>query len=337
VLKVFGLLSLSLVVLGGVVVVIVALRSRSRGDLRAPIIEPRYAMDVAAQVQRSRRRMTLALVLFVAIGFVTTLDPIGLQPRSWLGLGNALGLAVAAIIAGLVLAVSPIVSWPRGEGVRTADLVPRSGGSFGPRWGFALPLASAGILIAFLLVTGVTSTRDDLGLYRAFTIEVVGGSSTATPYPGWYYGTPVIFATVVLAAVVLLVLNRVAAAPRPTNPDLYTVDDALRRSVTRFIMLLSSSALLAYFGGVAAIAGNATSNTATQWTESPDWQVSSEGVALAGDYLPVHLQPTYAIGVVESIVGIALVALAIVLLVFAAATSALRWGSVVAEPETVDA
>ena len=333
----FGLLSLSLVVLGGVVVVLLALRSRSRSDIPAPIVDSRHAVDVAAQVQRTRTRLTLALALFVAIGFVATLDPMGLQPRSWLGLGNALGLAVAAIIAGLVLAASPMVSWPRADGVRTADLVPRSGGSFGPRWGFALPLASAGILILFLIVTGLTSVPDDLGLYRAFTVEIVGGSSTASPYPGWYYGVPVIAATLVLAGVVLLVLNRVAAAPRPTNRDLYAVDDALRRSVTRFIMLLSSSALLAYFGGVAAIAGNATSNTATHWTESPDWQVSSEGVVLAGDYLPLYLQPTYAIGIVESIVGVALLALAIVLLVFAAATSTLRWASVVSEPETVAA
>lgn len=325
----FTLLPLVLLIVGGAVVVLVAVRSRS--SAAAPVVETRFRVDVATQVTRTRRRLALALGLYFVVGAALVL---ALPSEPLLGLGQALGVAVAAIVAALTLAASPVAVWPGSTGLRTAELTPRSGGSFGPRWGFALPLASAGILILFLLVTGLSSTTDDFGLYRAFTVEHGTGSSTGSPYPGWYYGVPVILATIVLALAVLLVLHRIAAAPRPASPELFDVDDALRRSVTRFVMLLSSSALLAYFAGVAVIAGMVTSSTATQWTTSPDWQIGAGGVGLGGDYLPTYLQPIYAVGIAEVVGGLVLFALAIVLLVAAVVTAALRWApAVVAEPE----
>lgn len=332
----FALFLLALVIIGGTVLIVVALRSGSRDRIAAPTFEPKHAADVATQVRGTRRRMALALCLYLAVGVVVTLDPLRLQPARWLGLGQALGVAIAAILVGLLLAASPVVAWPQSGGVRTADLTPRTGGSFGPRWGFTLPLASAGILVAVLVVMGFTSSADGVGLYRAFTIDLPDGSSSGTPYPGWFYGVPLMFATLGLALVVLLVLHRIASAPRPTAAELYSVDDALRRSVTAFIMLLSSSALLLYFGAVTAVAGTVTANTATQWTTSSDLQSNVDGVSSA-DYLPSYVQPTYGLGIAETFCGLALVAVSIVLLVLAAVTSTLRWATVVAEVEMVDA
>ena len=332
----FALFLLALVVIGGTVLVVVALRSGSRDHIAVPTVDPKYAMDVAAQVRGTRRRMTLALCLYLAVGFIVTLDPLGLQPARWLGLGQALGVAIAAILVGLLLAASPVAAWSRAGGVRTADLTPRTGGSFGPRWGFALPLASAGILVAVLVVMGFTSSPDGAGLYRAFTIELPDGSSSGSPYPGWFYGVPLMIATLALALVVLLVLRMVASAPRPATAELYSVDDALRRSVTAFIMLLSSSALLLYFGAVTAVAGTVTANTATQWTTSSDELNGVDGVSFA-DYLPSYVQPTYGLGIAETFCGLALVAVSIVLLVLAAVTSTLRWAPAAVEAEKVDA
>ena len=327
----FLLLPFAFVLIGAIVVVAVVLRTRSRARL-AESIETSPELD--AVVRGIRLRMTVALLIFLVVGFLLALDPLSVQPRGWLGLLQALGGAVAAILACAVFVASPLAAWPSSTGVRTAELVPRGGGSFGPRWGFTLPLVSGGILVSFLVLTGLASSRDDFGLFRAFTIAYGNGSSTSSPYPGWFYGVPIIGATLVLGVVVLLALRRIALAPRPASPIFFDADDAARRTLTRFVMLLSSSALLLYFGAVAALAGQITSNAATNLTNLPDWSISPSGPGPDVDQVPLVLQSSFLIGRVELVLGVGLVLLGLVLLVAAAVTSTVRWAP---SRESVDA
>ena len=121
-----------------------------------------------------------------------------------------------------------------------------------------------------LLLTGVYSATDENGLHRVFqrrslagwgvkdghVIDIQYNLSSTGPFPGWYYGVPIMICAVLMILAVYWSLSRTAATPRPQSAELFRADTALREMRTTFIMAASSSALAFQIAGLSAITGN---------------------------------------------------------------------------------
>ena len=267
------------------VVVILTVRLLRRPD--SPLLPPGMARqrvddgilapgDAASQAALRTFRLrngwwaTLVLVAF-ALAFALAARA-GANPRSLAVLPGAI----------TIVAVAAIAVWPHAglrranvttAGARSADLRPRTVGGFGPAWGFALPSAGAGVLVAFLVYAGIVSgARADQTDNRAITVVFSDNSATAGPFPGWYYGVPLLVVTAVLVATVAITLRRIAGYPAPTSPGLRGADLAIRRTSTRLVMKLSSTGLFGYAGCVLVAAGIATWSAATlRWGVDDVW------------------------------------------------------------------
>ncbi|MEV8252817.1 hypothetical protein AB0O95_02505 [Rhodoglobus sp. NPDC076762] len=264
--------------------------------------------QVAADVARHAQRRAVVSVAF-AIALFVAIASVGIGAPQLLGLpfGIAPGLAVSG---GLLLfaASAPLrIAQPARN---SAELNRRHPWSFGPRWVFVLPLAIAAAFVALLVATGLTASADEMGLSRAITAADATTSSTAGPYPGWFYGVPLIAVTVVLAVSTLLALSRVSATPSLPNEGLAELDRQWRSVSTLVITKLSTSALLLYFGGTAFIAGQATRNVATTYT------------ALGDAFSSTFRQPEFAIAVSLQLLG-GLLAISGLVFLAAAVSSAL--------------
>lgn len=216
------------------------------------------------------------------------------QP-GWYGLPLMLAPGLAAVAGLLVFALTPTRMVSTGASRRSADLSPRRPWSYGPAWGFLLPLIAAAAVIAFAIVAGFASSPQPDGSYRSITV----GPGTSGPYPGWFYGLPLIGLTVLLAAATLFALGRIASSPR--SDRFGELDRIVRVLATRVVMQLSSGALFLYFGGVLLFAGWATTNAAT--------------VFAPGGGVVSNVQPTAFIGLSEVVVGLLVALLGGVLVV----------------------
>lgn len=251
----------------------------------------------AVTARRFARSIMLRNIAALAAGGVVlwALHLVNQAQPGWYGLPLMLAPGLAATLGLLVFALCPTRIVTDQSSRRSADLVPRRVWSYGPAWGFLLPLTAAGAVVAFAIIAGLASSAQPDGAFRSITI----GSSTAGPYPGWYYGLPLIGLTVLLAAATLFALGRIASAAR--SEQYSDLDRAARILATRVVMQLSSGALFLYFGGVLLFAGWATSNAATVFAPG--------GVALSS------VQPAAAIGLTEVVAGLTVALLGGVLVI----------------------
>lgn len=240
---------------------------RAIGGSRMTLIPAREA---SAPVYRSEVRASLtALLVGVAVTVLTW------QVGTWWSQGYGLAYALAASVGALVGLIAynlyPRTVWDSPPVERThADLTPRVPTSFARQWVFALPLATAITLILGLVLTGLYSSTDENGLHRIYqrrglsgwgiedghVVDVQYNLSSTGPFPGWYYGVPVIISAVLLIIVVYWSLRRIAAAARPSSPALFDVDTTLRSLRTVFVMATSSAALAFQVAGLLAVTGN---------------------------------------------------------------------------------
>lgn len=278
-----ALLTLLVVVL--IVVVIALARARSADAFRTVPVSPETASAVRAASDRTRTRTLTAIAtgVLVFVAFVWLNEA---TPQAY-GLPLLLAPGIAAATGLVAFGAFPPVRIHTETSRRQALLAPRRPWSYGPGWAYLLPLTAATATIAFTVIAGVTSTRSQDGEYRA--IRVFDGTShtTASPYPGWYYGVPLLGMTVFLAAATMFALWRISSAPAPGTGTLAEADRMLRTASARVVMKLSSGALFAYFGGVLFFAGQATRNAATFWTGASSHVVQPEG----------------AVGLIEMITG----------------------------------
>lgn len=287
-----------------IIAVSVTSLSRERHGVGRSAADPLRKSLMAGVVRHAHRRAVVAVAFTIAVFMV--IASVGFATPQLLGVpfGIAPGLAVSG---GLLLFAASAPPRTRNAAINSAALDRRLPWSFGPRWVFTLPLGIAAAFVVFLIVTGISSSPDENGLYRSISVADATTSSTASPYPGWFYGFPLIVVTVVLATSTLLALRRVSATRTSSNTGLATLDRLWREVSTLVVTKLSTAALLAYFGGTAFIAGQAVHSVAISYETTAGYTLQ---------------QPEFAIGVTLLIVGGLFVISGFAFLISAAVTAA---------------
>lgn len=208
----------------------------------------------APLVLRAERRRSLA-----AIGFALAILVAGISTAlcvpEWLGAGAAIAPALAGVGGLLLYAATPP---PQDDGAQA-----RYAASLSPRtpWTIAPPTALIALGVVLLLqfvllvVTGTTSSADDLGRFRVITYSTDGVSSSAGPYPGWFYAVPLLAATVLLALAVWVALHRVATTASLPGEGLEELDSMWRSRSAQIIVGLATAAVCFQLGGVALFTG----------------------------------------------------------------------------------
>ncbi len=181
-------------------------------------------------------------------------------------------LAALVSLAVLALLLARLRNPKIGNGAMvSAGLRPRGIFSFGPRWALAIPALTALVLISWLVVTGLFSSRDGYGRYAILTVErhvsvsdpSVGRVPPLTPalqmesFPGWYYGVPVAATALAVLVLSLLLLRALARAPRSTERQLLGIDDLARTLKAKLVAGLAGAGLLATLATVAILSGGA--------------------------------------------------------------------------------
>lgn len=210
---------------------------------------------------------------------------VSIRRRLWLMFGTAAVAAFAFMLygfadagsLGLLLAIAPgaataiallgFITYPSpryaARNVRSASLGPRAPRRYLSRRAITGPIAAAGGLVLFLVYTGVSASPDESGLSRTIAREDESGMQVAGPFPGWYYGFPLIVLTLLLAALTVTAVWRIAAAPAEPDARSQAFDTYWRRRTSQLVVLLSTVTLLAYTAGVLFFAGSATRRVAT--------------------------------------------------------------------------
>lgn len=293
------------------------------GGLLPPVGSP-TELEASALLTALRRRGAVAAITVIVI--VTA----AVAVQTWwpAGVGLPILLAPAAALLGLggVYALWPLPEDP--AGARTpvsssthADTATRRARLFGPSWGYALPaLLMSGTVLA-ALAGGLLATTDESGRSREFPyiVEAVPGAQDAGlaagatgPFPGWYYGAPVIGILVLSALLLGWALHRNARRPRLRGEGLVAFDNSVRTCVA-FVVSAGASALAALqLALLCVMAGQAVIIAA---------QNIPGGAGIDGAAMPSTVDgPTWWM-------GLGLMALALLLLVVAAALGAtfLAW------------
>ncbi len=314
----------------------ISFRSRKGRDRSTLVVPKEFAVDASSAVRGMHLRMFAAVGAGAVVAGILAFAPIRVLH---LALGAAIAPGIGALVACLVIAAMPFPRTGTGFAVRQADLTPREATSFGPRWGFILPLVSAALLVIFLIATAsLARDTDYTDLSREIGLVTPGGYATASPYPGWFYAAPLLVGTVLLVGGVLFSLWRIAGARSSGALDLAPLDAAIRRATTRFVMLLSSAVIVLYLGATALTAGSAWRNVA-QWSKLNAGGLRKVASAMPpnytvrlgpSDFLMGVVQPQYTTGAIESVVGIVLIGFALTLLILAITSFRVRWTT--AEP-----
>lgn len=269
---VFAVLSYAFLVVVAVVVVWTIVHRRRPVELPA-----RIAPAVAA----ARRRAVVSLAFAVVV--LTAGAVAGLSFPSLLGMPLAAAPLVAAAAGLLLYAATPprAVEVADGE-VRSANLTPRSWRTVMPRRWLR---AGAEIIVMFLVIVvfcGVTARVDDRGRSRVIGFETADQSSSASPYPGWFYGIPALIALAVLVGAALVALQRIGATAAFPHVDDTEADLQWRTASASTVLKLAVGAMLFSLGGIAMIAGQAMGNAVIEGATPVVWSVVSSVLLLSG-------------------------------------------------------
>ncbi|MEV8037521.1 hypothetical protein [Streptomyces sp. NPDC086182] len=146
---------------------------------------------------------------------------IGLVAARLVGSNDGLGVGIlyAIPVFGLcavagVLVGDALTPPPRGT-VRTAGLAPRRIRDYVPPRMTLLLLAEAAVLVVLLAVAAVAASPDDMGRAgRSLTVTCPDGSTASTsPWPGLFYGLPILAAFAVSTTACVWSLTRIARRP----------------------------------------------------------------------------------------------------------------------------
>ncbi|MCT9081369.1 hypothetical protein [Streptomyces fulvoviolaceus] len=154
--------------------------------------------------------------------------------------------AVAGVLVGDAL------TGPRRGAVRTAGLTPRRVRDYVPPRMTRLLLGLAAVLLILLTVAAAMASPDDLGRAgRALTLTCRGATESAGPWPGLYYGLPMLASLAVSTGACGWSLRRIATRPG----DEQSRHDRTLAIVAAWGLVVSSSLL-----GAASTASGALMN-----------------------------------------------------------------------------
>ncbi|MDO0912588.1 hypothetical protein QQM39_17550 [Streptomyces sp. DT2A-34] len=183
---------------------------------------------------------------------------IGLLASRWLlPLNNGEGTLYAILAFGLCAVAGVLLgdalTAPRRGAVRTAGLTPRRVRNYVPPRMTPLLLGLAAALVVLLAAAAAVASPDDLGRAgRALTVTCRGVTQSHSPWPGLYYGLPILASLALSTAACGWSLRRIATRPG---------DEQSRRDRTLAIVaawgLVVSSSLL----GAASTASGALMST----------------------------------------------------------------------------
>lgn len=225
--------------------------------------------------------------LLTAVGLAALILAAGFVIATWFPRLLGIPLAVAPALAGtaglLLYAAFPSPKDPDSCGTtRSASLDPRGPLSFTTRWHIGGLSTIVVITLGLLVTTGMTASKDDLGLSRQISFGDAMHSSGAGPYPGWFYAVPLIIATLLLGVATIIALRRIATTPSLPGQELEHEDHAWRSLVTRIVMLLSGSTALMQTGGIALFAASAIRSAGVHSGLSPIAGPISIGLLVIG-------------------------------------------------------
>lgn len=235
------------------VIVLVAVFSALRPGPEAKLPQD---PEVRAVITSSQRRAGGAIAL--AIGLLLAMVSLGFAIPWALGIPLALAPTVAAS-GGLLFYAFPgqrAFRIPAGS-VRSASLEPRSPWVLARHPSIWLLLGTALGLTLFLVFAGVTASSDEFGRSRWIMVSTPVSSSAAGPYPGWFYGVPILLGVALLLASTFIALDRISKIPAFPKKELANIDRQWRLGSTRIVSAISSTGLLVTWAGVMLIAGNA--------------------------------------------------------------------------------
>lgn len=293
-----GLLPLIVIIAALALVGFAVVQYRSTEIFRRLSVPAQLGPSLRTARRGFRRRAVVALAAATVVGVAAVAINDAL-PGSY-DLVFLLAPALMSLAGLAVIAAVPRVHVSETGSQRSADLAPRHPWSFAPAWARLLPATAGGLLLATIVGFGLTATTED-GLSRALRIDSRAYSSTATPYPGWFYGLPVLLAAAVLAVVAAAALARVAASARPTDPTLRDADQVMRMLITRVIVKLTTGTFTVYLGGLMFLGGRAMLSASGQWHD--------------GSY--ARIEPWATIAVALFSVGLIIVGIGAVLVVLA--------------------
>jgi len=164
---------------------------------------------------------------------------------------------VAAIAHTLVLALGE-VTWPRPTGpVRAGRLGRRGLGDVCPRWLLLIAVGLVAGAAVVLAAAAVLAEADGRSLTSSSRTADGGlASATASPFPGLFYGGPVLVALGVLVVLVWLTLRLVVHRPAVAGAD-HATDTALRRAGAHRVLRGCVAGIAMTLGPVLAVAGQA--------------------------------------------------------------------------------
>ncbi|MCZ2805876.1 hypothetical protein O2W18_12235 [Modestobacter sp. VKM Ac-2983] len=216
-----------------------------------------------ASVAAARRHARLASVAAVALGaaaaLATAVSELGNSAPGGLGVTGLLVPIVFGVAHTVVLAAGEL-TWPRPQGqVRRARLVRRGLLDAAPRW--LVRTAAVAIALSVAVLAGGALLADESGR-RITHASIRAGDpvvSTASPFPGHFYGRPAVVGLLVLAAVTVAALWVVANRPAVATED-ERIETALRRASAYRVLRGAVAATLVAIGGLLLVGGMAVSN-----------------------------------------------------------------------------
>jgi hypothetical protein len=268
-----------LAVVGVVGVVVALVLLTTRGGLSSA---PSPSEAAAASRRHGIATHVTAWVVPQLIGPVVLLLLMRALPPLGIWHGAAWNAALAglfpAVLGLLFLATHAVgeLTWPRPTGmVRRAALQPRRRRDVVPVLMHRVVWGLCGALVLALVVLGATAEDGRMVVASEGSVTM-----TASPYPGWYYGVPLLVAAVLLVAACEGVLHLVARRPAVVDAD-PTYDAASRRLSAHRALRGVELLLAGILAAVLVLAGSALRGVGHELL-GPVVMWLGVGVALAG-------------------------------------------------------
>lgn len=198
-----------------------------------------------------RAHLLLALGTFVAVVVASFAVHAALPGLFGLPIVVGPGIAAAAGIA--AFGALPFRGVPS-KGARVASLRVRTAREVVGGRTLVGPVAALGVLVAVLVATGLTADRAGYSTGRAVSAQHGDLGASASPYPGAYYGMPVMIACALLLLSMTIAVRRTVLLPAVSRDP--AVDGPWRRAVGEALASIATAGILLYLGGVLGAASD---------------------------------------------------------------------------------